>query len=164
MSESYLQLVSATTSPIVVFIVSAALAITVLAIVTFVSAIVLFLRKGVCGMMAGYFAICALLCILGTILCVLIDPRAAVTNYVGKEPTGTVATIETHETALDTEVEGFEITLDAYPDDPTVIVDDCEFDEMPEAGDRITFTYKPGREPFDGEQVHVVLTNWWDAE
>lgn len=35
---------------------------------------------------------------------------------------------------------------------------------MPKAGDRITFVYEPGRTPFDGERVHVVLTNWWTAE
>lgn len=164
MSESYLQLVSATTGPITFFVISAAFALTVLAIVTFGAAIVLFLRKGVCGMTTAFFTICALLCVLGTILCVLIDPHAAVTSYVGKEPTGTVAVIETHETALGTKVENFEITLDAYPDDPTVIVDDCQFDEMPEAGDHITFAYESGHTPFDGEQVHIVLTNWWDAK
>ena len=164
MSESYLQLVSATTGPAATFVVSVVIILTVLAIVTFVSAIVLFVCEGICETMTGCFTACALLCALVTILGVLINPRAAVTSYVGEEPTGTVATIKTRETALGVEVESFKITLDTYPDDPTVIVDDCEFDKIPETGDHITFDYKPGRTPFDGEQVHIVLTNWWDAK
>ena len=164
MSESYLQLVSATTGPIAIFVVSAAIALTVLAVVAFVSAIVLFVRKGACGMTTGCFAICALLCVLGTILCALIDPHAAVSRYIGDKPIGTITVIETRETARGTEVESFEVALDAYPNDPTIIVNDCEFDKMPEIGERIEFVYETSRQPFDGEQVHVVMTNWWDAE
>ena len=161
MSESYIQLVStAANMPTYATLVT----LTVLATTTILASLVLLAAKGLTRAVAACLCISLVTLIVSAIICVMIDPNATASRYIGEEPTGTVAVIETRETARGTEATNFEITLDAYPNDPTVIVDDCNFDKMPEAGDHIEFAYKNVRMSFDDEHVHVVLTNWWEVK
>ena len=161
MSESYVQLVSAAAN---MPTYATLIALTVLATNIIIMSVVLLASKGFTRAVTACLCVSLVTLIVSAVICVVIDPNAATSRYVGEEPTGTVAVIETRETALGTEVESFEIALDDYPDDPTVIVDDCNFDKMPELGEHIEFTCKNVRMSFDDERVHVVLTNWWAAE
>lgn len=160
MSDQYIQLTS--TINVVTIVVVALLAAA--GLIAALVALALFAHKG----RTRYVTVCLAASVVTTIatfaLYTQVNPNAAVTNYIGEEPTGTVAVIETRDTALGTEATSFEITLDDYPNDPTVIVDDCEFDKMPELTEHIVFTYETSPQPFDGKQVHIELTNWWAAE
>ena len=161
MSESYLQLVStATNMPTYAILV----VLIVLATNMIIMSVILFASRGLTRAVTTCLCVSLVTLIVSAVTCFIIDPNSAASRYVGEEPTGTVAVIETRETAFGAEATSFEITLDAYPDDPTVIVDDCNFDKMPELGEHIEFTYKNVRASLDDEHVHVVLTNWWAVE
>ena len=108
----------------------------------------------------GCLAACVVASITTFALYTQVNPHPTVTRYIGDEPTGTVTAIEMYDTALGTEVTNFEVTLDGYPEDPAVIVDDCKFDKMPTLGEHIVFTYKTNQpQPFDGKQAHIELTS-----
>lgn len=89
-----------------------------------------------------------------------LSPEVKAAHYIeSADSVGIVTVIDAQETAKETKVNRFEIQLEGYQNDPSIIVDKCEFDEMPAEGEKIGFEYSDVR--FDGSNVHLTLTNWW---